>query len=419
MLTIVVGVEESEHSLDALTLARRLAGRDGALLLVCAYPVERPMAGDGGAADARGLHAQAEKTLARLGDKAGSRTLAVPDRHPAHALAQVAAEVGAATIVVGSSRAGSLRRVLPGSTGEHLLESASCAVAIAPRGYREHAEQSIDVIVCAFDGTPEARRVLTVAEALARRLDASLRVIRVVESPGSVDATRAVDPQAAAAARRIRERPLDDLRRVVAELDHGVDADAAVLYGEPAEELVRASFSADLVVAGSRGYGPLHALLAGAVSGRLIRGAACPLIVVPRAARTRAGDGGAVALAGYGTPSGSPAEVGVGAHVRPRRQCPRRGPRADRPPPDLRACQGPQRAELCGRARDAVRVCRAQRGRQDDDHAHRLRALGPGQRDGQLARPADRGAGAWLQRLGLGDRANAKVGGAVAGQSAT
>ena len=241
MLTIVVGVEESERSLDALVLARRLAGRDGTLLLLCAYPVDRPMVGDGGAADVRGLHAAAEKTLARLGGEAGAQTLAVPDRHPAHALAQVAAEVEAAAIVVGSSPAGPLQRVLPGSTGEHLLESASCAVAIAPRGYREHAEQPIDLIVCAFDGTPEARRVLTVAEALARRLDARLRLMRVIQSNGIVDATLAVHPQVAAAARRVRERPLDDLRRVVADLHPGVDADAAVLYGDPAEEIVRAS----------------------------------------------------------------------------------------------------------------------------------------------------------------------------------
>lgn len=301
MLTIVVGVEESEHSLDALALARRLAGRDGTLLLVCAYPVDRPMDGDGGATDARGLHAQAEKTLARLGGQAGSRTLAVPDRHPSHALAQVADEVGAAAIVVGSSAAGSLQRVLPGSTGEHLLESASCAVAIAPRGYREHAGQSIDIVTCAYDGTPEARRVLTVAEAIARRLDAGLRVMRVVGSTGTVDATLAVHPQVAAAARGIRERALDDLRRVVADLHPDVDADAAVLYGEPAEEIVRSSFTADLIVAGSRGYGPLHALPAGAVSGCVIRGAACPVIVVPHAARTRAGDGGAAALVGHRT----------------------------------------------------------------------------------------------------------------------
>jgi nucleotide-binding universal stress UspA family protein len=218
MLTIVVGVEESAHSLDALTLARRLAGSDGALLLVCVYPVD-PLAGDGGAADARDLHAQAEKTLARLGGEAGSRTLAVPDRHPARALAQVAAEVRAAAIVVGSSRAGRLRRVLPGSTGEHLLESAPCAVAIAPRGYRDHAESSIAVVACAYDGAPEAGRVLTVAEAIARRLGAGLRVLRVVAPSGVLDATLAVDPQAAVASRRIRERPLDELRRIVAVLD--------------------------------------------------------------------------------------------------------------------------------------------------------------------------------------------------------
>jgi nucleotide-binding universal stress UspA family protein len=341
MRTIVVGVEGSDRSLDALALARRLAGRDGALVLVCAYPADRLMAGDGDAAYARALRAQAEMTLAPLGGEAGSRTLAVPDRRPAHALAQVAAEVGAVAIVVGSSHAGHLRRVLPGSTGEHLLEVAPCPVAIAPRGYREHAKKSIDVIACAYDGTPGARRILAEAVAIARRLDACLRVMRVVEPPGIVDATLAVDPQAAAAARRIRERPVDGLRRIVAELDADVEADAAVLYGEPAEELVRESFSADLVVAGSRGYGPLHALLAGAVSGRLVRGAACPVIVVPRAARTRAGDGGEVALADHGTPSGRPGRGGVGDHARPRRQPPDRGPRAGRPPPHLRVPHGP------------------------------------------------------------------------------
>jgi nucleotide-binding universal stress UspA family protein len=91
----------------------------------------------------------------------------------------------------------------------------------------------------------------------------------------------AVDPQSAVAARRIRERPLDDLHRVVAELGPGLDADGVVVCGDPAEELVRASSSADLMVAGSRGFAALHAVLAGAVSGRLIRAPACPVIVVP------------------------------------------------------------------------------------------------------------------------------------------
>jgi nucleotide-binding universal stress UspA family protein len=288
MRTIVVGVEESERSLDALALARRLAARADALLLVCAYPVDPLMTGDGGTGYARALRAQAQTTLARLGGEIGSKTLAVADRHPAHALAQVAAEVGAATIVVGSSHTGRLRRIVPGSTGEHLFEAAPCAVAVAPRGYRRRADRSIDVVACAYDGAPEARRVLTVAEEIARRHEAALRVVQVVEpSPELLDAALAADPYAAAAARRIHERPLNDLRRIVAELGRGLDADGVVVPGDPAEELVRASSSADVIVAGSRGYGPLHAVMAGAVSGRLIREAACPVIVVPHGARTR------------------------------------------------------------------------------------------------------------------------------------
>ena len=38
------------------------------------------------------------------------------------------------------------------------------------------------------------------------------------------------------------------------------------------------------MVVGSRGYGPLKAVLLGGVSGQLIRSAACPVIVVPRGA---------------------------------------------------------------------------------------------------------------------------------------
>ena len=35
---------------------------------------------------------------------------------------------------------------------------------------------------------------------------------------------------------------------------------------------------------GSRGYGPMHAVMVGGVSGQLVREAACPVIVFPRSA---------------------------------------------------------------------------------------------------------------------------------------
>jgi nucleotide-binding universal stress UspA family protein len=266
MQTVVVGVEDAHSALDALALARRLAEPAGRLLLVCVYSGDPVYAGEGGHAYQRALRADAEATVARLAGSPGTATRAVAASHPAWGLQRVAIEERAQLIVVGSSHAGPLRRILPGSTGEHLLGGAPCPVAIAPCGYRKREDDPIAVVGCAYDGTPEARAALASAENLALRLDARLHALRVVETPEA----------------SVHER--DELRRATAQLHPDVAAEPVILCGEPAEELVRASHSLDLLVAGSRGYGPLHAVLAGATSGRVIRSAACPTIVVARAA---------------------------------------------------------------------------------------------------------------------------------------
>jgi nucleotide-binding universal stress UspA family protein len=46
--------------------------------------------------------------------------------------------------------------------------------------------------------------------------------------------------------------------------------------------LVKASEQLDLLVLGSRAYGPLRSVLLGSVSRRVTAGAHCPVIVVPR-----------------------------------------------------------------------------------------------------------------------------------------
>ena len=137
---IVVGVERSERSRDALALARRLARAAGSrLLLVAVYPV-----GARSAAMERGAYARA---LARRPNPRSTGSGAAGRRAPgSEGRAQHLGPPrppgsrrleGALAIVVGPSHRGPLGRILPGSVGERLLHGAPCPVAVAPRGYRD------------------------------------------------------------------------------------------------------------------------------------------------------------------------------------------------------------------------------------------------------------------------------------------
>jgi len=54
-----------------------------------------------------------------------------------------------------------------------------------------------------------------------------------------------------------------------------------VSEGDPAEELIKASRDADLLVVGSRGSGGFAKLLVGSVSSQVTHHAACPVVIVP------------------------------------------------------------------------------------------------------------------------------------------
>ncbi|HEX6620427.1 MAG TPA: universal stress protein, partial [Solirubrobacteraceae bacterium] len=62
----------------------------------------------------------------------------------------------------------------------------------------------------------------------------------------------------------------------------GVIAEGVVVVGHPAEELIVATEKLDLLVLGSRRWGPVRRLALGSTSERVIRDAECPVLVPPR-----------------------------------------------------------------------------------------------------------------------------------------
>jgi nucleotide-binding universal stress UspA family protein len=197
-------------------------------------------------------------------------------------LQNAAEDEGAALVVVGSTHSGRWGRVLPGSTGERLLHGAPCPVAIAPMGYRAGDDRTLRHIGVAFDGSDESRAALNAGVSLASRLGAELEVITVLDVAQFGSPALMSGPGYVRTPAELQAGAREHLNAVVAELPPALHPTGRLLVGDAAEQLASRSEDLDLLIAGSRRYGPLRAVLLGGVSGRLIRHAACPVIFTPR-----------------------------------------------------------------------------------------------------------------------------------------
>jgi nucleotide-binding universal stress UspA family protein len=284
---IIVGVDEAERSMDAVALAARLArGSDAEFVLVCAYPYDD--------APGRGAHtgyrdylredalAALERAAATLPEARKIERRAVPDISPARAIQQIATQERACLIVIASSHRGGVGRVFAGTTAERLLHGAPCPVAVAPAGYAKAAGGPIATIAVGYDGSPESEAALTGAVTLARSLGGMLQVIKVLDVLWMGTPALMQGPGFVMQPDDLEDRGRRHLTGRVSRLPGDIAAQPQMLTGEPEPLLAEQSENADLFVVGSRGYGPHRAVLLGSVSGRLVRDAACPVLVVPR-----------------------------------------------------------------------------------------------------------------------------------------
>ena len=284
MSEILVGVDGTAGAEDAVAFALALAGVTGATLrLATAFPYDdlRTRASNEAFRDA--LREDALEMIDRVAAEVGGDvpTEVVANISPPHALHTLCEETGAALVVVGSTHRGPVGRVLPGSTAERLLHGSPCPVAIVPRGYGS-GEHPIRTIGVGHDGTDESEAALESAVELARRVGATLRVMRVFDSTQVGTPALMTGPSYVPVHKEIEARQKADLERRVAELPDDVRAESVFVAGAPGRELADFSHAVDVLLVGSRGYGPARAVLLGGISHALVRDAACPVIVLPR-----------------------------------------------------------------------------------------------------------------------------------------
>jgi nucleotide-binding universal stress UspA family protein len=276
---IVVGIERSDRSRDALALARTLArSLSTRLILVAVYP---------GDVQSTAMAQEADAALEWVARPLGgvlAESRAVACNSVPQGLQRVADAEGALAIVVGPSQRGPVGRIVPGSVGERLLHGAPCPVAVAPRGYWGEAYAGIKTVGIGYTATPEAGEALNAAVGFAARTGAAIRVLSVVEPP-AVSATLPLGWGIGELEASERADLTGRMTEAIGDIAALVEISGHVVDGYADDELAQLSREVDLLVCGSRGQGLLGSVMLGNVSTGVLRKACCPVLVVPRGAR--------------------------------------------------------------------------------------------------------------------------------------
>jgi nucleotide-binding universal stress UspA family protein len=138
------------------------------------------------------------------------------------------------------------------------------------------------LIVYATDFSPASRAAFTKALQLAKRDRVPLTIAHVLLPPvmmmgdGYVPAATWEDIERGQ--RQVAQRKLNAL--VARAKSAGVRTRALLLEGQPAEQIIRASRGAALLVIGTHGRTGLARFIVGSVASRVVAGARCPVVTV-------------------------------------------------------------------------------------------------------------------------------------------
>lgn len=282
--TIVVGVDASPESLQALDWARSAAGPDDVIRVVHAW--QPPLVVGYHTVLPVDVHAVGETAAAGLAELIADRddprlVPVVVEGHPGRSLITELDDNDGDLVVVGHRGSG-LASGLLGSTANYVLHHTTKPVVIV-RGDRADAPRHIVVGVDDHDleqegPDNESVRALRWAYGLAsaERID----VIHAWFVPAFVAAwfsTPGADfEEMDAAAREIVDRVIE----LAGEQPDGVEVVGSPANGTPEFALIEASREADLVVVGSRGRGAIAGRLLGSTGLKLASDSHCPVAVV-------------------------------------------------------------------------------------------------------------------------------------------
>jgi len=285
---IAAGIDGFPEGRDAAALGQLLAQATGAhLTLVAVYTA--PLVPTPPELGYTSLRKQSLRALREVRDSLapGARTVTASDHSVARSLHRVVRRYHSDLLVVGSSRDALEGRVRIGKRTRQLLCHSDCALAVAPRGIHTNPRSGLNRIAVGYDGGPESDAALALAATIAAGGGAELQVEAVVDDrvPGIIwsGLAEAIRPEWD----QVIEDEMDQIREQALATGRltGAQFDVTVARGRPADRLLALSDTVDLLVIGSRRWGPRARLLLGSTGEALMHDAACAVLAVPRPAR--------------------------------------------------------------------------------------------------------------------------------------
>jgi len=139
-------------------------------------------------------------------------------------------------------------------------------------------------ILVPVDFSDVTSNVVETARKFAAAFDGHLIILNVAEPEPDFVGFEAGPPTVRVAMARdfkVERQHLDDIKARLAA--SGLDATALHIQGPTVEKILHevGEQQADLIVMGSHGHGALYDLLVGSVTNGVIKGAKCPVVVVP------------------------------------------------------------------------------------------------------------------------------------------
>lgn len=203
----------------------------------------------------------------------------------------LAEELGASLIALGSRGLGPLKRLVLGSVAEGVVYHASCPVLVARGGSDAWPPRRV---VIGDDGSEMAKGAGEMAASIGRLSQAQGLLVRVFPQLPEIDVERReMNARMADDELRWEERKLEGRAREVEEV-LGIRPRIRLSVGDPATVLLEIAEEDDaertLLALGSRGLGMMRRVRLGSVSTKVLRAARGPVLIspVPKASRTGA-----------------------------------------------------------------------------------------------------------------------------------